>query len=102
MDRKQKIKMLKMIEAGELMPEDLGKHKVVLYWNIAGSDPPKYRSDFGEIVTREELDIICSQNNDRNARREAAGLETDKVIIINYVRGNIDPNESKDEMPWDH
>ena len=97
MDREQKIKLLKMIEAGELLPEDIGERKITLYWHVPGSDPKQYRLDSGEIVSRDELDLICAERNARNIRRAAAGLDTDKAIFIEYVsaKGGEAPDNDK-------
>jgi hypothetical protein len=85
MDREQKIKLLKMIEAGELLPEDIEERKITLYWHVPGSEPKQYRLDSGEIVSRDELELICAERDARNVRRSAAGLDTDKAIFIEYV-----------------
>jgi hypothetical protein len=85
MDRKQKIKVLKLIAAGELMPEDIGGGKVSVFWEVAGSDPVEYRTNRGEPISKEEMDLIRSKSSESNARREAAGLDTDKIIIVQRV-----------------
>lgn len=85
MDREQKIKLLKMIEAGELLPEDIEERKITLYWHVPGSEPKQYRLESGEIVSHDELDLICAERDARNVRRSAAGLGADMIVIIEYV-----------------
>ncbi len=74
-----------MIEAGELLPEDIGESEVIMCWHISGSEPKQYRLDSGKIVSHDELDLICAERDERNLRRSAAGLDTDKIVIIEYV-----------------
>ena len=67
------------------MPEDIGGGNISVFWEIAGSDPVEYRTNKGDRISREEMDLIRSKSSESNARREAAGLDTDKIIIVQRV-----------------
>ena len=87
MNRKDKIKALQAVRAGLLMPEDIRERKIYLF-NQRLDKPGHYEKE-GEIFTPVQVEQFSKQIEEINTGRQAAGMEPDIVIIMNYENGPL-------------
>ena len=85
MTKEQKIQSLKAIREGRLFPSDLETAKVFVFWEVTGSEPKLYESEFGKIDFQ-KMESIIQDIESKNERRANCGLPTDQIIVVNYTK----------------
>lgn len=87
MNRNEKIKAIQAIQSGKLSPVDIRERRIYLFKQRL--DKPGYYEKEGELFSEEQVKEFSMQADAVNIGREAAGMEPDIIIYIDYEKSNL-------------